>query len=117
MRRVVDEMERQRALAEQPVHTERERGERPVETGIDEITPITRSNEPPPIEVLDQRVLLDDENVVVSEAVAEVVDVDEESNARDENWTEVTLHKNKTAGPASKASPAEKATAELGYQR
>jgi hypothetical protein len=78
-------VEAERGLGECSVRPEAQQGQRAVEPGVDDVAPVARAGQAPPVEILDERVALDDESVVVDETVAEVVRVGEKRGGKNEN--------------------------------
>lgn len=85
MEEIVREVKAEGGSAEGAVQPEAQKGERPIEPGVDDLAPVARREKPPPVETLDQRILVDDETIVVDETVLEVPRVREERRPENEN--------------------------------
>ena len=101
MKHVVHEVKARGARAERAIEAEAQECERPIEPGVDELSPVAPDDERPPIDILNRRVPLDHETIVVDKAVSDVSDVGEERHPGDEPNIRGPFHgKNKAAGPA-----------------
>ena len=85
MEEIVREVKAEGGSTEGAVQPEAQKGERPIEPGVDDLTPVARRQKPSPVEALDYGILLDDEAVVVDEAVSEVRRVREDRGPENEN--------------------------------
>jgi hypothetical protein len=82
---IVREVESKRCFAREPIETEAQESERAVESGVDEPSPVARRDEPLEVQVLHQRVALDDVAIVVDESVPEVPRRGEERGRENED--------------------------------